>query len=503
MDIKRLLKSMDYSSIHGEARGDVKGISYDSRKVRKDYIFVAIPGEKDDGTRYENQAARSGAVAIVSKAYNPSLDRVLQIIVDNPRLTLSALSREFYDNPSAKLSVIGITGTNGKTTTTYLIESIFKAASRKPVIIGTVNYRFMDKRIKAINTTPESLDLNMMMNDFLLQGATDAIMEVSSHAIVQGRVNGINFDIAIFTNLTQDHLDYHKTMEDYYAAKAMLFDKILVASHKSKKFAILNSDDPWVSRLKIKRGIHTLRFGDSRHADIKLMSSSASLDGITMKLSTPIGMIDLSSPLVGHYNIYNIMAAIAASIVSNISMEHIKQGVESLVSVPGRVEKIDNPKGVYAFVDYAHTPDALEKVLIALSELKKKRIICVFGCGGDRDKGKRPIMGDIATRLSDIAIITSDNPRSEEPAAIMSDIEKGIKNAARVESLYPGIELHTKSYMAIQDRKQAIKTALDISERGDVVLVAGKGHEDYQIFSDRTIHFSDKEEIVNYFGLPL
>ncbi len=503
MDIKKLLKSINYLSLYGEPHGEVKGISYDSRKVQKDYIFVAIPGEKDDGTKYESQAIQNGAIAIVAKTFNPTQTGAAQIIVDNPRHALSVLSKEFFGNPSAKLSVIGITGTNGKTTTTYLIESIFKSASRQPVIIGTVNYRFMDRRIKAINTTPESLDLNMMMSEFLSQGATDVIMEVSSHAITQGRVNGINFDAGIFTNLTQDHLDYHKTMEDYYAAKAMLFDKLLVASHKSKKFAILNSDDPWVSRLKIKRGIHILRFGNSKQSDIKLISSSASLEGITMKLSTPIGMIELASPLVGYYNSYNIMAAVATAIVSNIAVEHIRQGVESLYSVPGRVERIDNPKGIYAFVDYAHTPDALEKVLIALKELKRKRIVCVFGCGGDRDKGKRPLMGDIATRLSDITIITSDNPRSENPRSIISDIEKGIKNINMRESISRNDHPDAKVYTILEDRKQAIKTALDIADKGDVVLVAGKGHEDYQIFNDRTIHFSDREEIINYFGLLL
>ncbi|MCL5277375.1 MAG: UDP-N-acetylmuramoyl-L-alanyl-D-glutamate--2,6-diaminopimelate ligase, partial [Deltaproteobacteria bacterium] len=321
--------------------------------------------------------------------------------------------------------------------------------------------------------------------------------------ISQGRVSGINFDMGIFMNLTQDHLDYHKTMEDYYAAKAMLFDKLLVSSHKGKKFAILNSDDPWVSRIKVKRGIGVIRFGSSGQSDIKLVGSSSSLDGIKMKLSTPIGVIELSSHLVGHYNIYNIMAAVASAIVSNISVEHIRHGVESLHSVPGRVERIDNPKGIYAFVDYAHTPDALEKVLTALNELKKKRIVCVFGCGGDRDRGKRSLMGDIATRLSDIAIITSDNPRSEQPLTIISDIENGIRSAEGVESVRPGDRFDGHVYTVIQDRRQAIRTALDVSSMGDVVLVAGKGHEDYQIFGDRTIHFSDREEMTDYFKVPL
>ncbi len=500
MEIKRLLKNIQYSSLHGDVPVEVDGIVYDSRKVKKNYIFVAIPGEKEDGVKYENEAVRNGAVAIVAKSYNPSLEKVLQIIVDDPRIALSILSREFYKNPSAKLYVIGITGTNGKTTTTYLIESIFKSAGKRPVIIGTINYRFMDKKVKAVNTTPESLDLNIMMSEYLSQGATDVIMEVSSHAISQGRANGINFNAAIFTNLTQDHLDYHKTMENYYATKAKLFEKMLVASSKGNRFAILNSDDPWVSRVRIKRGINILRFGTSKHADIRLTESAATLDGIKMKLSTPIGMMELRSPLVGYYNIYNIMAAVAAAIVSNISVDHIKQGIELMANVPGRVERIDNPRGLYVFVDYAHTPDALEKVLIALSEIKKKRIICVFGCGGDRDKGKRPLMGGIAARLADITIITSDNPRSEQPHAIICDIEKGIKDALKVTSLHSNANHNPKVYTTIEDRKQAIKAALDAAGKGDVVVIAGKGHEDYQIFRDRTIHFSDKEEIMDYFG---
>ncbi len=503
MDIKRILKSISYVSLHGEPAGDVLGISYDSRKVRQGHLFVAIPGERDDGTKYVGQAVQHGAIAIVAKTYDPAYRDVLQIIVDSPRLALAAMARAFYGNPSSKLTVIGITGTNGKTTTTYLIESIFTSASKRPAVIGTINYRFMDRRIKASNTTPESLDLDAMMSEFLVQGATDVIMEVSSHALDQGRVQGIDFDMGIFTNLTQDHLDYHRTMEDYYAAKALLFDKLLVASHKGKKFAILNGDDPWAGRIRVKRGIGVLRFGCSRQSDIKLLDSSSSLDGIGMRLSTPIGVMDLSSPLVGHYNTYNIMAAVAAAIVSNISAEHIRQGVKALDNVPGRVERIGNPRGVYAFVDYAHTPDALEKVLIALNELKKKRIMCVFGCGGDRDKGKRPLMGEIATRLADVAIVTSDNPRSEDPGAIMAAIEKGIRDAQRVVSLRPGDCFEGHVYTIIQDRRQAIRTALDVATSGDIVLVAGKGHEDYQIFSERTVHFSDREEITDYFSVPL
>jgi len=502
MKIKRLLKSINFLSLHGNPHGEVNGIAYDSRKVKKNYIFVAIPGEKEDGMKYESEAAQKGAVAVVAKEYNSALKNILQIIVDNPRTALSLLSMEFYNNPSAKLSVIGITGTNGKTTTAYLIESILKSASRKPAVIGTINYRFMDKKISAVNTTPESLDLNIMMSDYLSQGATDIVMEVSSHAISQGRVNGINFDTGIFTNLTQDHLDYYRTMENYYAAKAMFFERLLPASEKSNKFAILNSDDSQINRVKLKKGIHALRFGSSKLADIRLMESYTFLDGVKAKLSTPIGEMELLSPLTGDYNIYNIMAAVAAAIVSNISIEHIKQGVELLHNVPGRTEKIDNPKGIYIFVDYAHTPDALQKVLKSLNKLKKNKIICVFGCGGDRDKDKRPIMGDIAAGLADITILTSDNPRSEEPQKIISDIEKGINGARKAIHIDRADRSGGRIYTIIADRKQAIKTALDVSEKNDVVLIAGKGHEDYQIVGGRTLHLSDKEEIKSYFGLP-
>ncbi|MGB9734859.1 MAG: UDP-N-acetylmuramoyl-L-alanyl-D-glutamate--2,6-diaminopimelate ligase [bacterium] len=503
MDIKKLLKKINYVSVHGNPVGDIKGIAYDSRKVQKDYLFVAIPGEKDDGIRYENEAVKRGAVAIVAKSYNPSFENILQIVVEQPRIALSILSREFYNNPGSKLFVVGVTGTNGKTTTTYLIESLLNSVNRKPIVIGTVNYRFMDRQLKALNTTPESLDLYTMMNEYLSQGATDAVMEVSSHALSQGRVNGIDFDVAIFTNLTQDHLDYHKTMENYFAAKSILFEKLLVESHKTQKFAVLNSDDPWTNRLKIKRGIHILRYGSSNRADIKLINATTSLDGIHVKLSTPIGTIELESPLVGYHNVYNIMASVATAIIANIPFEHIQQGIASMRSVPGRLEGIKNSKGVYVFVDYAHTPDALEKALLSLNELKKKRIICVFGCGGDRDKGKRPIMGEVATKLSDITIITSDNPRSEQPESIILDIEKGIKNTPKVEQTNINNHHDSRFYTVIQDRKEAIWKALDIAQKGDILLIAGKGHEDYQIFKDKTIHFSDKEAVNDYFGMVI
>ncbi len=499
MEFKKLLKAINYTSIHNEIPKDITGIAYDSRKVKRGDLFVAIQGEKKDGIKYENDAVIRGAACVVAKEYNRDIQGICQVIVEDPRISLSLLAKEFYKNPSSRLCVVGVTGTNGKTTITYLIENIFRIASRKPVIIGTVNYRFMDQRKKAVNTTPESLDINQMMSEYLSQGATDLIMEVSSHAISQHRVNGINFDIAIFTNLTQDHLDYHKTMENYYAAKAQLFEKILPVSNKDNKFAILNSDDPWVKRINIKKGIHVLKFGISSIADTRLIESSVSLDGIKMNLSTPIGIIELSSALVGYYNIYNIMAAVSAAIVAKVDYQHIKQGIESLTGVPGRVERVNNPKGIYAFVDYAHTPDALEKVLRALAGLKKRKLITVFGCGGDRDKGKRPIMGDIAARLSDLTIITSDNPRSEASANIIYDIEQGIKGVKKATDTKD--KSTGKIYTVIEDRKDAIKAALDIAENGDVVLIAGKGHEDYQIFSDKTIHFSDREEIMRYFGL--
>lgn len=501
MEIKKLLKNIPVVELHGETACTIQGIAYDSRKVRHNYLFVAIPGAREDGMKYAQDAVRNGAAAILTQAYDPSVEKALQIVVADPRAALSQIAKDFYGNPSARLFVVGITGTNGKTTTSYLIESILGSARKKPMVIGTINYRFMNQVLKAVNTTPESLDICTMMADYLKQGATDLIMEVSSHAISQGRVDGIDFDVAIFTNLTQDHLDYHKTMENYFAAKSLLFEKLLVASHKSKKFAILNSDDLWVNKLKIKRGIHILRFGRAKQADIRLLESTSSLDGITMKLATPIGTMDLASPLVGSYNISNIMAAVATALVTNISLDHIQHGVASLQHVPGRVERVSNPNGVYVFVDYAHTPDALEKVLTALSELNTKRLICVFGCGGDRDTGKRPLMGGIATRLSDITVITSDNPRTEDPEAIIAQIEQGIRHTPRLSPQDAGRHTGSKAYMVIADRREAIRTALKIAGTGDVLLIAGKGHEDYQIFRDRTIHFSDRETVNEYFGM--
>ncbi|MBI5644399.1 MAG: UDP-N-acetylmuramoyl-L-alanyl-D-glutamate--2,6-diaminopimelate ligase [Deltaproteobacteria bacterium] len=488
MKLNELIKP-DGARIIGDADIEVSGISFDSRAVKKGDLFAAIPGEHVDGHSFIGKAVEAGACVILAE--RPAKDGALatQVIVPDIRAALSSISNLFFGEPSKKLTLIGITGTNGKTTTTYLLESIFKAAGLNPGVIGTVNYRYGDNTFPAPHTTPQSPELHKILKEMCDAGVTHCVMEVSSHSLQQKRVADCAFKAGLFTNLTHDHLDYHKTMDEYFKAKSILFG---LAGENSGK-TIVNIDDEW-GRLLKKNYPGSLAFSLNAGADVYPKKYSL-LDGRTeADIVTPAGEIKISSHLVGEYNLQNILSAVSAAFALGIDNKKIELGVASLERVPGRLEKIEagGAKNFRAYVDYAHTGDALERALNALIPISSGRIITVFGCGGNRDRLKRPKMGGIAGRLSDITVITSDNPRDEDPLEIIMEIEAGMEG---VKKCGPRDPLAGKCYTAIPDRTEAIRKAVREARDGDTILVAGKGHEDYQIVKGKKTHFSDFEAL--------
>lgn len=488
MKLKDLIKDLDNPHISNLHDFLVKGISSDSKSVKDDFVFIAIKGVNDDGHRFIFEAIKKGAKAVISQAPDikslpiPAAGRrgLLQIpkncawiTVSNTRRALGKLAARFFNYPSRELKVIGITGTNGKTTISYLIENLFKEAGLATAVIGTINYRFKEKVIPAHNTTPGALDIQSLLDKIKKEGINYVVMEVSSHALDQERVNGINFSSAIFTNLTHDHLDYHSNMELYFQAKAKLF-KTLAADAVS----IINIDDLYARRLLRLVPSRIITYGLDNHAQIAARNIKFDINGTSFITTTPKGDLDIHTHLIGRYNIYNILASVSLGLAVDLEPGIIKSAINKFKFVPGRLERVDFGGDFLVFVDYAHTDDALKNVLLTLRELAKKRIIVVFGCGGNRDKTKRPKMGKIVSELADFAIITSDNPRDEEPEEIIKDITRGIRR---------------KNYKIIPDRKSAIFDALKMGRFGDIILIAGKGHENYQIFKDRTIHFDDRE----------
>ncbi len=480
MKLKELLKSIKGCKIQGSEDTEILDIQYDSRAVVHGSLFVAIKGEKADGNLFAKQAIEKGAVAVVTDE-ECLIQGAATIRVDNSREALARLSAAFYGEPARKLRLVGITGTNGKTTTSFLIESILREAGLNPGVIGTISYRYAGKVLPAPNTTPESLDLQRLLRDMVDSGVKAVVMEVSSHALAQDRVAGCIFDVGVFTNLTQDHLDYHGTMDSYFAAKARLFTDFI----DEGRAAVINMDDPKgeeLSKRSVGRVIGYSKAGKGRGKEsIYPKDIRFGVDGIKGTIATPSGDINIKSSLVGEFNLHNILAAVGAGLGLGLPVDAIEKGIESLKNVPGRLERVDAGQAFTILVDYAHTPDALERVLSTLKGLTDKRIITVFGCGGDRDRGKRPIMGSIAVRYSDMVVVTSDNPRTEEPLRIIEDIKAGMREG---------------SYMTIPDRREAIKAAIENAKEGDVVLLAGKGHEDYQIIGKEKTHFDDREEAV-------
>jgi UDP-N-acetylmuramoyl-L-alanyl-D-glutamate--2,6-diaminopimelate ligase len=463
----------------------ISGLDYDSRRIKPGDVFVAMQGESSDGNRFIDQAISAGAVAIVTdSATEKPRPNVAWAQVPHGRRALARLSANFYKKPAERLAITGITGTNGKSTTAFLIESILTAAGRKSALIGTIEYHVAGKTLPAPHTTPEALELNRILNQALGQGATEVVMEVSSHALEQQRVYGIPFDVAVFTNLTRDHLDYHRTMEEYFASKQILFEG---CGTEPPRAALLNTDDEFGQKLvKVsqKRGSEVLTYGLGK-GDFHVEKVDISPRGTRFDLITPKETIPLFSPLIGKVNVYNVLAAAGAAYARNCSSEVIAKGVATLVRVPGRFERVDCQQPFTVVVDYAHTDDALRNLTALAREFvhqagQKGRVITVFGCGGDRDRAKRPLMGEAAGRGSDFVVLTSDNPRSEDPLAIINDAMVGLQRAGA-------------KYKTEPDRKAAITVAVREARPGDIVLIAGKGHEKVQITRDGSIPFDDVE----------
>jgi UDP-N-acetylmuramoyl-L-alanyl-D-glutamate--2,6-diaminopimelate ligase len=501
MELMRLLEGVEIKKITGETRREIGGIAYHSRRVRKGFLFAAIRGMEVDGHQFIREAIERGAEAIVLEQKREIGSRTM-ILVPNSRQALARISSNFYGNPSSLVKLIGITGTNGKTTTTYLLESILKKAGCAVGVIGTVNYRYGQMKAPAPNTTPESLDLQMILQEMVKEKITHVIMEVSSHGLDLDRVFGCEFDGVIFTNFTSDHLDYHKTLTQYFESKRKLFSELLTASPKKRRFAVTNQDDPRGDEIVGGIDLPVIRYGLSPLSDISPDQVTSTFDGLSCRIRTPKGQLSVHSKLIGRFNLHNILAAIAAGMAMDLPLEILKEGVEGMEGVPGRFEKVENGKGIHVIVDYAHTHDALERVLFGLKDILESlprgngRVITVFGCGGDRDRTKRPLMGEVAGRYSDLSILTSDNPRTEDPLAIMAEVERGLRSLPLEEwhRGNMGSWRSKKGYLKIPDRREAIQKAIQLAQPFDTVLIAGKGHEDYQIIGKKKIPFDDRVE---------
>ncbi len=485
MILKDVIKSLDVKSFVGDDKSDILGVSFNSSKVRKGFLFVALSGEKTDGHKYIADALRRGAKAVlVEKKPQDALSGVSVIEVQDSRSSLARVAANFFSHPTKDLVLVGITGTNGKTTITYLLESIWEKENRRPGVIGTVNYRYRGRVVPSGMTTPESLDLMEMIREMKDSGVKSIAMEVSSHALEKKRALECHFDAAVFTNLTRDHLDYHKTMDSYLDAKKKLFTELLASSEKELKYSIVNVDDPYGTRIITEAPKEIITYSvNNKDAPIHARRSEVTRSGIWAVVQTPSGELEISSKLFGEHNLSNILASVAVAVSLGSSPRSIEEALYRLDSIPGRLESIENPLGICVLVDYAHTPDALKNALLAARALTEGNLILVFGCGGNRDRAKRAQMGTIGQIHSDILIVTSDNPRTESSELIIDDIEAGIADAKKVDG----------SYYRITDRREAITHAIQIVSAGDTVLIAGKGHEDYQIVGKVKHHFDDRE----------
>lgn len=476
--LAKLLRGVETRSSIEHSDLEILEIAYDSRLVKRGTLFVAIHGEKTDGNQFVADAVTRGAVGIISEQANPGTlpAGFPWIQVADARKALAISAANYYARPAEVLKLIGVTGTNGKTTTSYLVDSILRAAGCEVGLLGTIGYRLVRESRPAPNTTPESLDLQKYLAEIVRAGGTHAVLEASSHALALDRLWGCPFAVAIFTNLTRDHLDYHKTLEDYFAAKRRLFEGTGGAAPSS---GVINSDDQYGQRL-LGLASRTMTYGLESGAEVTTRKPALSLSGIELTAETPAGKIEIHSKLVGKPNVYNILAAIGTGVALALPNDVIAAGVAQLSAVPGRFERIEAGQPFLVIVDYAHTDDALRNLLATAKDLDADgRIITLFGCGGDRDRTKRPLMGEAAGRASEIVVLTSDNPRSEDPLLIINDVIVGVQR--------------TKAKLFVEpDRQKAIELALDEARSGDIVLLAGKGHETYQVLRDRTIEFDDR-----------
>jgi UDP-N-acetylmuramoyl-L-alanyl-D-glutamate--2,6-diaminopimelate ligase len=470
-----------------EAQGNqdvpVSAITDDSRLVRGGSLFVAVKGEQVDGHQFIPAAMKAGMAALVTQ--QPVVNGSFPLVrVADSRMALGLLGSRFYGEPASQIRMIGVTGTNGKTTTTYVCKALLEALGRQVGLIGTVAYQIGKEIIPASHTTPGALELQQLLARMVAAGCTTAVMEVSSHALAQDRTSGCEYDVAVFSNLTQDHLDFHKTMEEYFQAKLRLFTG-LTGVTKSKKRAIVNSDDPYGARIKGLCPAPVWTYGLKAKADLRAEDVRLSLGGTTFRAATPAGSFPVESHLVGEHNVYNLLAAIGVALHEGATPEQVQQAVTQVTNVPGRFERVMAGQSFTVVVDYAHTEDALVRLLTAAQALKAGRIITVFGCGGDRDRGKRPKMGRAAVAYSDVVILTSDNPRTEDPLSILQEVEVGVTDALQQR---PQVQ-----YRKVADRREAIAAAVKEARPGDMVLIAGKGHEDYQIIGTKKFHFDDRE----------
>ncbi|HAV65279.1 MAG TPA: UDP-N-acetylmuramoyl-L-alanyl-D-glutamate--2,6-diaminopimelate ligase [Verrucomicrobiales bacterium] len=479
MQLRQLIQSFPTQEVEGALDREVTGLAYDSRRVTAGTVFVALRGQRTDGHQFINDAIDRGAVAVICERNGFSSARATKIVVSDAREALARAATAFHGNPSAKLKVIGVTGTNGKTTVAFMVKALMDAAGIPTGLLGTIRYEIGDRVIPAARTTPEALEIQQMLSQMVRAGCQACVMEVSSHALDQKRTLGVEFDVAIFTNLTQDHLDYHGTMDGYFAAKMKLFTAL---QHGVKRgAAVINIDDAYGERLRLQTEVAVkLTYGLGEAAQLRATNLRLDRNQTSFQVAIAGQSVSCQLPLIGRYNIYNALAALGAGLMLNVEVPTLRRALRELSPVPGRLERITRDEEFSVFVDYAHTDDALAQVLETLREVTPGRLLLVFGCGGSRDTGKRAKMGAVAARLADETIITSDNPRREPPAAIAAEIEQGYR------------AIREDGYQVELDRQRAIDAIIERAGAGDTVLIAGKGHETYQEFEDTVVPFDDR-----------
>jgi UDP-N-acetylmuramoyl-L-alanyl-D-glutamate--2,6-diaminopimelate ligase len=478
-----LIESLEVRARGGDPATPVEGITYDSRLVEPGFLFVAVKGFQTDGHLYVEQAVKGGAAAVVIQEEMMLPAGIAWALVPDTRLALAKASARFFGNPSTRLRLVGVTGTNGKTTTAHLIAAVYRAGGSKTGLIGTVYNRIGERILPVTHTTPESFDLQKLLAEMVDEGVDTAVMEVSSHALELERVAGCEYDVAVFTNITRDHLDFHNDMESYLAAKLKLFAGLGQPGGKTgPQYAVVNADDPAAKSVIAAAGGQVYTYGVDRPADVRAKDIRITAGGASFSIDGRWGSCHLALKLTGLFNVYNALAAFTTGAAAGIPLAAVKEALEKVDGVPGRFELVNAGQDFVVIVDYAHTPDGLENVLKTARQITRNRLITVFGCGGDRDRQKRPLMGEIAARYSDFTVLTSDNPRTEDPLEIIKEIEAGVDPAAR--------------YAVEPDRREAMRLALRMARNGDVVVIAGKGHEDYQIIGTKKIPFDDRQETV-------
>lgn len=481
--VAALKGQVEVIELRGRLDESVTAVTDDSRAVARGSLFLAVKGEQVDGHAYVRQALENGATAVVAEsAVDPGAAGYVR--VSDSRKAVGLIAGRFYGDPSSKLTMIGVTGTNGKTTTTYLCKALLERTGQRVGLIGTVAYQIGEETIPASHTTPGAVELQGLLAKMRDARLNSVIMEVSSHALAMDRTVGCEYDAAVFTNLTQDHLDYHKTMEEYFQAKLKLFTGLGVGEKRGQR-AIVNMDDPRGSEIKAACRVPVWGYAVKNRADLRAEQMRLSMTGTTFTAATPTGTFPVESRLVGEHNVYNMLGAIGVALHAGATCDQVREAVAAVGNVPGRFERVVAGQDFTVVVDYAHTEDALLRLLTAAQALKTHRIITVFGCGGDRDRGKRPKMGRTAVEHSEVVVLTSDNPRTEDPDAILKEVEIGVREALKKR---PQVEYHL-----VADRREAIATAVRVARTGDIVLIAGKGHEDYQIIGTRKFHFDDRE----------